>query len=258
LCGIAGEVNLLNVRALVEDCCGWNRKTWADAVEFAVSQLPERLDGQKILEIGAGKHSSISPIFSGRGAELLCSYYHQQQEDVENGRLRFVIDKYKLAKIPVAEVNINEVEGIYDIIVLKSVLGGVCRGDDYGRLRLIVDGLLAKNIREGGALLTFDNGYVKLFKMLRRSWGAGRNDWTYFTRHGLISSLSGHEVRIQGFGFLSVGAARFLLHGNFEFLNDIIYLVDKAILHLVKSDERAVLSTIIRKIPHQGVGGTAG
>lgn len=27
-------------RDLLEDCCGWNKKTWADAIGFAISQLP--------------------------------------------------------------------------------------------------------------------------------------------------------------------------------------------------------------------------
>jgi hypothetical protein len=40
-----------NFRTMIEDCCAWNRKTWADAVEFAVSQLPERLDDKKFLRL---------------------------------------------------------------------------------------------------------------------------------------------------------------------------------------------------------------
>jgi hypothetical protein len=37
--------------------------------------------------------------------------------------------------MPVLELNITEITDAYDIIILKSVLGGVCRGDDYGKLR---------------------------------------------------------------------------------------------------------------------------
>jgi hypothetical protein len=243
------------MRALVEDCCGWNRKIWADAVEFTLSHLPERLDGKKVLEIGAGKYSSIAPIFASKGAELLCSYYGQQREDIENGHLRFVTDKYKLDRISAAELEINTFEGIYDIVFLKSVLGGICRSEDYVRFRSIVEKLLTKNMREGGYILTVDNGHVALLAALRNIWGAGKNSWTYFKREKMMSSLSGFDVQIRGFGLLNAGSARFLFRGNFEMVNDMVYVVDKVILRLMQSGGRAVLATIIRKTsntaPHQ-------
>jgi hypothetical protein len=95
---------------LAEDCCGWNRKIWADALEFAISELPARLDGKKVLEIGAGKYSSISPIFLAKGAELLCSCYRQPPWEVASRQLKFVLDKYAL-------VDINDINDRYDIII---------------------------------------------------------------------------------------------------------------------------------------------
>jgi hypothetical protein len=41
-----GDANLKKVRSLVEDCCRMNRKTWADAMEFANSEPPVILDGK--------------------------------------------------------------------------------------------------------------------------------------------------------------------------------------------------------------------
>jgi predicted nicotinamide N-methyase len=55
-------------RDLLEDCCGWNEKTWADAVGFAISRLPEGIAGKKVLEIGAGPYSCMAPIFAAKGA----------------------------------------------------------------------------------------------------------------------------------------------------------------------------------------------
>src|SRR6516162_9795536 len=89
------RVNVRDIRPLIEDCCGWNRKVWADAIEFGLSQFPERLDGKKVLEIGAGRHSALAPIFSLKGAEVWCSYYHLKREDVENGQLKIITEKYQ-------------------------------------------------------------------------------------------------------------------------------------------------------------------
>jgi hypothetical protein len=236
------------LRALIEDCCGWNRKTWADAVEFAVSQLPERLDGKKVLEIGAGKYSSIAPIFARKGANLLCSYYGQHQQDIENGQLQIVVAKYGLEKIPVEQRDVYNLQETYDIIVLKSVLGGICRNENYGKLKLVIDRLLKENVRQGGYIVSLDNGHVRLFTRLRNLWGAAKNEWTYFSRNKLLESLPNYDIQVRGFGFINVGAAKFLLHRNIEFVNHIIYFIDKIVLMLIDPEDRAVLSTVIRKI----------
>jgi hypothetical protein len=92
-----------DIRGFIEDCCGWNRKVWADAIEFGLSQLPERLDGKKVLEIGAGRHSAIAPIFSFKGADAVCSYYSLRREDVQNGQLKIIKEKYQLKNITIIE-----------------------------------------------------------------------------------------------------------------------------------------------------------
>jgi hypothetical protein len=244
-----GDANLKKVRSLVEDCCGWNRKTWADAMEFAISQLPVSLDGKEVLEIGAGMYSSIAPVFASKRAKTICSYYGRLQKDVECGQLKRVLKKYNMINIEVTEQNIYDISCTYDIIALKSVFGGLCSGNDYESLRAIVDRLFEKNIKEGGALVTLDNGHVSLFSKMRKLWGAGQNEWTYFKRDKLIWTLRDYHIVIKGFGLLNAGAVKFLLGGNYELVNDIIYYIDKAVLRLVTSDERAVLSTIIWKTP---------
>ena len=236
-----------NMRALVEDCCGWNRKVWADAIEFGLAQFPERLAGRKVLEIGAGRHSTIAPIFSVKGAETVCSYFHLTKEDIENGQFKIIMDKYHLDKIATIEQNIFDIGGKYDLIVLKSVLGGICRSNDYGKLREIVDKLFLENLKEDGAIFTIDNGDINLFRSVRRFWGAGRNEWTYFTEEKVTSSLCAYNVAIKGFGFLNIGSAKFLLQGNYEFINDIVYYFDKLITRIYTPKWRAVLATIIRK-----------
>ena len=241
-----------NSRALIEDCCGWNRKTWADAVEYALSQLPERLDGKKVLEIGASPYSSMCPIFASKGADVLCSYYgggEQQytRHNIENGRLLFVEDKYHMAKISVEERNIYNLQGTYDSIVMKSVLGAIFRNDDYEGLRLAMDRLLKENVNQGGFIVSFDNGYMRLFTQLRSLWGTGKQGFAYFNRNKLLEYLADYDIQIKGFGYINVGTPTALVKRNIEFVNDMIYLIDKIDLSLIKPVDRVVLSIIIRK-----------
>ena len=89
------------MRALIEDCCGWNRKTWADAVEFAVATLPVDLSGYSVLEIGASDRSTLAPVSVAKGADVGCSYCRKPKDLIENGSLRRICSKYGLASPPV-------------------------------------------------------------------------------------------------------------------------------------------------------------
>lgn len=230
-------------RALTEDCCGWNRKTWADALEFALSQIPVRLDGKKVLEIGAGKYSSLCPIFLARGAESLCSSY-RRPEEVETGQLKTVLTKYGLGKVQVVQLDVNSIDTSYDIIILKSVLGVICPDDDdYRRLRTIIGKLLKDNIKGGGCIITLDNGRIEPFQKLRQLWGTGV---TYFDTDKLLASLHNFDVTLKGFGYLNFAAAK-PLHRDWEFMNDMLYFLDKVFLYCVAPRQRAVLATIIKK-----------
>jgi hypothetical protein len=246
-----------SLRPLIEDCCGWNRLIWADALEFAISRLPGPISAKKILEIGAGKYSAIAPIFAKLGAKVVCSYYKQSREDILGGQLGFVCRKHSLNDIPLVELDINDLDSMYDIVVMKSVMGGICRRGDYRQLRVVVDNVM-RHIGSGGAILTVDNGYIGIFDRLRRVLGAGKNEWTYLERDRVLSALSGYDVEIAGFGFLNFGSARFALQHNMEFANDVIYFVDRAVLRLLKAEGRAILAAVItRKNDGTPVGGLA-
>jgi hypothetical protein len=239
---------LRHLRRLIEDCCGWNRKIWADAIEFAIANSLLEMSGKKALEIGAGEHSALAPVFSALGAAVTCSYYGQPRERVADGRLKFVMNKYRLENIELAEADINNVQGVYDIIVLKSVLGGVCRSNDYQKMKDVVDRLM-RNLSEGGCILSIDNGFIGAFDRLRQVRGAGKNNWTYIKAAEFASALAGHDVSMRGFGLLNFGSAGVVLGIGLELVNDAIYFVDKAVLSLFGCRERAVLSTVIRRKP---------
>jgi hypothetical protein len=238
--------NNTHMRALVEDCCGWNKKTWADAVEFAISALPDDLREKKIIEIGASDKSTVAPIFATRGAHVLCSYYSKPPGFIENSQLKYVRSKYHIEEIPTIETSVTELSGRYDVIIMKSVLGGVFRNDNYKDLGTLIRRLLRDNVSVGGAILTIDNGYIAPFHKLRRHRGTGGNSWSYLAQHKLTESLADLDVTIKGFGYLNVASASLQFGRNCEFLNSLVYYLDKAMISLIGPSERAVLSTIIR------------
>jgi len=229
----------------LEDCCGWNRKVWADAIEFAIAALPFDLHGKKVLEIGASDRSTIAPVFAAMGAQAFCSYYQKVAGFIENGQLKYVRAKYGLGDIPVFAANIAAIEGRFDVIVMKSVLGGVCRNEDYDAIRSIIGKLMKNNVAEGGVILTFDNGYIAPFRALRRRLGTGGHSWNYFESAKFARALSSFSHVTQGFGYLNVASATLQLGRNAEFVNTAVYYADRVIAALHAPEEHAVLSTIV-------------
>jgi hypothetical protein len=237
----------IQMRALIEDCCGWNKKTWADAIEFAISALPDDLRSKTILEIGASDRSTVAPIFAARGARVYCSYYSKPPGLIENAHLKYIRTKYHLtAMIPTFEASIAEITGRFDVIIMKSVLGGIFRNDDYDAIGGMIHKLLRDNVSDDGFILTVDNGYIGPFHQLRRYRGTGGKSWSYLARDRLAASLAGLDVTMQGFGYLNVASASLQFGRHCEFLNTLVYYWDKAIIFLFRPSERAVLSTIIR------------
>ena len=243
-----GALAHANMRALVEDCCGWNKKTWADAMEFAISALPDDLRNKKVLEIGASDKSTVAPIFAVMGASVFCSYYQKPPGFVENAHLKFILAKYGLREIPTLEIDITEIVGRYDVIVMKSVLGGIFRNGDYNGIHETIQKLLRDNISPGGFILSLDNGYISPFQRLRRYRGTGGNSWSYLARSQLGKALAGFDVTTKGFGYLNVASASLQFGYDCEFLNTATYHLDKIITSLFMPSEHAVLATVIRAV----------
>ena len=235
-------------RSLMEDCCGWNRRIWADALEFAVSRLPDNLHGKSVLEIGASPNSALAPLFSAMGADVVCSCYGPRKSHIEDGQLKTICDRYGLRRVPVVEMDAHNISEIYDLIVMKSVLGGICRRNDYVAIRTLVS-KLAAHLTQSGRIITLDNGYLRPLQAIRRTLGTGGQTWTYIRKERLQSTLSGFHVTTRGFGLLNCASATPMLGTKFEVINDLAHTADELIGRLSRREGYAVLATVIERSP---------
>ena len=107
----------LNDNRLVRLAFGWNYKSWSHAFKVSNFQLPNRLD--RILEIGASRHSMVSLIFDGLASEIVISYYEvQQRQDIEN-YLSSIRQKCQLkSKYIVKQIDANTVVGDFDVVII--------------------------------------------------------------------------------------------------------------------------------------------
>ena len=202
----------LNDKMLVRLAFGWNYKSWSHAFKVANFQLPNRLD--RILEIGASRYSIVSLIFDGMASEIVISYYTDDQREGVEQYLASVRQRYNLkSKYVLEQIDATSVDGSFDIVIMKSVLGGLFRHDrsTISDATDFIGNLLSRTVKPEGLLISIDNGKSILERLLSR-FGARSYKWRYFkkselnraisqTEFGVISSFS-FETRLGYVGYI--------------------------------------------------------
>jgi hypothetical protein len=202
------EYNLKNPK-LVRYAFGWSHKSWSRPLKDSSFRFPKRLE--RILEIGASKHSLVALIFDGYADEIVVSYYEEtQRQDIED-YLSVIRQKYNLkSKYTIKKVDANTVVGNFDVVIMKSVLGGLFRenSSSISDVQNFVSDLLARTVNYGGILIAIDNG-KSFYESYISQFGARKNQWRFFkssdlgvateqSKFGLFSGFS-FETRL---GFL--------------------------------------------------------
>lgn len=202
----------LNDNRLIRLAFGWNYKSWSHAFKLSNFQLPNRLD--RILEIGASRHSMVALIFDGLASEIVISYYTDDQREGVEQYLTSVRQRYHLkSKYVLEKIDATSVEGSFDIVIMKSVLGGLFRQDrsTISDANDFIHSLISRTVKPEGLLISIDNGKSILERMLSR-FGARDYKWRFFKKSelrraieqaefGVISSFS-FETRLGYIGYI--------------------------------------------------------
>ena len=175
----------------VNKCIGWNVGAWQTALQSGLDLLTENninLVDKRVLELGGGTHSTLAPIFEKLGAMATSSFYNDRGMET----LLFEInDRYKTS-VDSKQIDIfgDYLDDKYDIVICKSVLGGIARGNEKFLLARALKSIQKNLLTEDGVIFTLDNLYGStLAQFLRSRLGAGRNRWNYFTLEELRSAV---------------------------------------------------------------------
>lgn len=221
---------------------GWNAKAFERPFLQAIKdvKLPNDGSGAKILEIGAGHLSAVSLFFANYDAQIEVSTYPQ---DKVAGVAKLVAEfGERKAPITTSCVSIFNIDGKYDLIIMKSVLGGVFR-DEPKVVELtnqLLQRIVKNNLNPGGMLVTLDNGKTALARMYEK-FGARCNKWHYYT----CEEFQNYDRQFT-FGFFSNFslASRIGLIGHA--FDNLLYYADLAICKLFKVKNTSVIVTRIR------------
>jgi SAM-dependent methyltransferase len=202
----------------------WDATTWFQALRFWADRSPISLQAARVLEIG-GRNGGLSLWLADMGAEVVCSdlggpsekarLLHAASEN--SGRITYLdLDALKM-----------DVEGEFDIVIFKSVLGGIGGAHGAKGQETAVNNM-HRALRAGGCLLFAENlTGSRLLGALRKRFVPWGERWRYVSAKELSSWLSPFEsLELRQFG-------TFALLGRSPRQRHVLALADRIVLDRV-------------------------
>jgi len=181
----------------VTDILEWDVKSWFPALRYWDDTV-EWNQVEHVLDLGA-RRGGLSLYAALKGVSVVCS-----DRTGTEASARPLHDKYGLAEsITYADIDATDIpyEGAFDLVMFKSVIGGVGYGDRKDRQHEVFRQIY-KALKPGGMLIFAENLTAsRVHRFLRKQftrWGA---DWRYVTVPELrefTSEFSRTEIRTTG------------------------------------------------------------
>ena len=218
-----------NIKSL-EKIFGWSWKAWGYAfLQLDAALLNELLcNSGKILEVGVSEKSQVSLIFkNAKSIELGVFSGYKLKKKIKK------ILKYKYQyddRVEIKECDLNNIEGKYDIIIIKSVLGGIFRENNSHLSEVIklIENTTKNNLKKGGYFITLDNGYG-FMHWFTNFFGARANNWRFLSSEALQSDFL---ISQSKFGYFSNFSFKTRLSKFGDFLDSVTFFIDKSIMSL--------------------------
>jgi hypothetical protein len=226
---------------ILREAFGWNWRTWSKVLleSKTYKDLKER-DGLKILEIGAGKYSAVSLLFSESKNEIEISYYL-----IDPNNLQKKIDYFKRIHSPKSCIRVVERNALnlpdkqYDLIIFKSVLGGIFRENSKEEINNYLKELKENHLTSSGSIITVDNGRSFIEKYISNI-GSRKNDWFFFEKN----TIERPAERLS-FGTLSLFTLETRSPKMGYIFDNFIYILDLIISKSIQHNKNTVILNVL-------------
>jgi SAM-dependent methyltransferase len=187
-------------KQLMRDIVQWDIQSWSKAILF----WDKKIDWSSVntcLELGA-REGGLSLWLALKNKQVICSDIVISKE-AEQLHLKYkVADKIEYETIDAAGI---PYEDYFDVIVFKSVLGGIGKNNNY-RLQEQAVNEMYKALKPGGKLLFAENLRLSVLhdviRKIFRQWGS---KWRYVSLQEINTLMKKFStVDIATTGFLSV------------------------------------------------------
>jgi SAM-dependent methyltransferase len=208
-------------RKIIKDIIQWDIETWSNIINYWEKHV-DFSNHQKALELG-GHQGGLSLWLALNGLQVICS----DLKDVKT-TASVLHQKHKVNHLIVyQDIDATQIpyENHFDIIVFKSILGGIGRQNNIGAQQQTFDEIY-KALKPGGKLLFAENliasGFHRLLRKQFVKWG---DTWRYVSIHEMELFLKDFQnIEYQTTGFLAT-------FGRTETQRSILARLDKLIMN---------------------------
>ncbi len=183
---------------LIQDIIKWDVKSWSSALYFWEKNV-DWLNVEKGLEIG-GRAGGLSLWLALKDIHVVCSDLESVQDAASE-----LHQKYKVTEcIKYQDIDATKIpyENYFDVIVFKSVIGGIGRNDNFEMQKKTFQEIY-KALKPGGKLLFAENLIASPFHQFFRkrflNWG---DSWRYMSLDEMkecLAIFSSYSINTTGF-----------------------------------------------------------
>ena len=225
---------------MIKDYIGWDVGNWSGALQFWQSKLSNE-SGNKVLELGAGP-GGLSLWLAQMNNHVVCSDIEEPGDTVKEFHKKFNF-KGQIEYGKIDALNIPY-ENEFDIVIFKSIIGGVSR-DGHDEKRDLMMAEILKVLKPNGIFLFAENtAGSKMHSLFRRIFIKWGSSWNYPTVNELTDSLSiFNDVNYETTGFLGT-------FGRTEWQRNILSQIDQKFLkYIVPSSWNYIMYGVAYKSP---------
>jgi SAM-dependent methyltransferase len=220
---VAIITDAIMAKELIKDIIQWDIKSWTKALSY----WENNIDWDKIqngLELG-GREGGLSLWLALKGKTTICSDLKDVKKTAEQLHLRHNISS--LVKYQDIDATDIPYDNHFDIIVFKSIIGGIGRNDNY-EIQQKVFKEIFKALKPGGKLLFAENLIASPFhQRLRKRFVNWGSSWRYVSikeMKELLEDFSSCDIKTTGL----LGA-----FGRNESQRNLLSTIDELILNKI-------------------------
>lgn len=184
-------------KELTKDIIQWDIRSWSKALNY----WDENIDWSTVnngLELG-GREGGLSLWLALKGKEVICSDLKDVKNTAELLHLRYKVSS--LIKYQDIDATHIPYENHFDIIVFKSIIGGIGSNDNK-EIQKKVFNEIYKALKPGGKLLFAENLTASPFhRLLRKRYVNWGSSWRYISIQEMqefLHKFSHYKIKTTG------------------------------------------------------------
>lgn len=230
-------------KEIINDIISWDIVNWSKALEFWNKNIDIKDKNYKCLELGA-RQGGLSLWLALQGNQVICSDTSYELEPNEFKKTKDLHHKHRCSdKISYEYIDALNIpyENTFDIVVFKSVLGGIGIGKN-GDIEQAVINQIYKALKPDGKLVFIENLEASPLHMyLRKKFVGWGSKWNYLKFDYLVSLFS----NFKSLNYKTVGF--FGAFGKTESQRQLFGHIDTYFDRIVPKSKRYIFIGIAKK-----------